>query len=73
MVKSSKTCCKSQKKRVNYSLFSQVTYLIVGHKTPCENADFLVEGDLVDAAGQVRAVAVNDVLEVLTQAIVEGL
>jgi len=25
-----------------------LTYLIIGHESPCENADFLVEGHLVD-------------------------
>jgi len=45
--------------------------LIVGHETPRKDADLLIEGNLVDAAGQVRAMAVNDVLEVLAQAHVQ--
>lgn len=49
------------------------TYLVVRHKSPSENAHFLVERDLVDTAGQVGAVGVNDVLVILAQANVERL
>ena len=48
------------------------TYLVVGHQAPCKDAYLLVKGDLVDAARQVSAVAVNDVLEVLAEADIQG-
>ena len=50
-----------------------MTYLIIGHESPREYADLLIERDLIDAARQVGAVAVNDVLEVLAKADVEWL
>ena len=50
-----------------------MTYLIIGHESPREYANLLIERDLIDAAWQVGAVAVNDILEVLTEADVEWL
>ena len=50
-----------------------MTYLIIGHKSPREYANLLIERDLIHAAWQVGAVAVNDVLEVLAKADVEWL
>jgi hypothetical protein len=41
------------------------SYLVVGHQSPCKDANFLDEWDLVDRAGQVSLLRVNDVLEVL--------
>ena len=67
-MKSSKTCYKQINKEVSVMLdiFKALsTYLVVGHETPCKDAYFLIERDLVDTTGQVSAVAVNDVLEVL--------
>ena len=48
---------KAQKNKINkrvsqkqhYDLFS--TYLVICHQAPREDADFLVEGNLVDARG----------------------
>ena len=48
-----------------------LTYLVIGHQTPRENAHLLVEGYLVDRVGQVGALRVNYVLKVLAEAIVE--
>ena len=52
---------------------SLATYLVISHESPGEDADLLVERDLVDAGGQVGAVHVDDVLEVLREAEVERL
>ena len=49
------------------------TYLIISHQAPRENAHLLVEWDLIDTAGKIRAMAVDDVLEVLAEAKVERL
>lgn len=50
-----------------------MTYLIVCHESPREDAYFLVERDLADRVGQVRSVAVNYVLKVLGKAFVQGI
>lgn len=68
MVKSSKTCCKwnsGLEVKLDQKSSRAVTYLVIGHESPGEDADLLVEGDLVDAGRQVGAVHVDYVLEVL--------
>ena len=47
--------------------------MIISHEAPCEYANLLVKWNLIDTAWQVGAVAVNDILEVLTEADVEWL
>ena len=68
MVKSSNTCCKwnsGLEVKLDQKSNWAATYLVIGHESPGEDADLLVEGDLVDAGWQVGAVHVDDVLEVL--------
>lgn len=50
-----------------------LTYLVIGHEAPCEDANFLVKWNLIDTAWQVGAVSVNNVLEVLAEAHVKRL
>jgi hypothetical protein len=45
----------------------KIAYLVVGHESPCENADLLVEWNLVHTGRQVCAMRVNHVLKVLAQ------
>lgn len=54
-------------------LAARLTYLIIGHKAPCEDANLLIEWNLVDTAWQVGAVRVDNVLEVLAEANIEWL
>lgn len=47
--------------------------LVVGHEAPCQDAYLLIEGDLVNTAGQVGAMRVDHILEVLAQTGVQWL
>lgn len=48
-----------------------MTYLVICHKAPSEDAHLLVERNLVHRVGQVGALAIDDVLEVLCKACIE--
>lgn len=49
-----------------------VAYLVDGHESPEEDADLLAEGDHVDRVRQVGELRVDDVLEELAHACIEG-
>ena len=48
-----------------------MTYLVICHEAPSEDAHLLVERNLVHRVGQVGALAIDDVLEVLCKACIE--
>ena len=50
-----------------------LTYLVIGHEAPSEDANLLIKRNLIDTAWQVGAVSVNNVLEVLAEANVKRL
>jgi hypothetical protein len=48
----------------------RIAYLVVSHESPCEDAHFLTEGDLVDRVWQVSLLRVDYVLKVLAESLV---